>query len=108
MAKAIKIKLDTLYSVRGASETSPQNYTDATIEVFAADSSVTIRATTNPDYDQGYADLPVVTSQAAAGDVYQTDATRAVSFMSFSCSDSAAEVYVSGFVMTELPEPNED
>jgi hypothetical protein len=108
MAKATKIKLDTLYEVRAASEATPQFYTVPTIEIYAAEAAVTIRATTNPDYDQGYADLPVVTSSAVAGDVYQTDAARAVKFVSFSSSDSDAEVYVSGFILTEKPEPEDD
>lgn len=108
MSKAVKIKLDTLYEVRAASEATPQFYTVPTIEIYSAQSNVTIRATTNPDYDEGYADLPVVTSEAAAGDVYQTDAARAVKYMSFSSSDTEAEVYVSGFILTEKPEPEDD
>lgn len=105
MSKAIKVKLDTLYAVKAASEPTPAHYTPATIEVFDADSAVTIRATTNPDYDGGYADLPEVTTSAAKGEIYQCDLTRAVRFLSFSCSDSSAEIYVSGFTMTEKDEP---
>lgn len=107
MSTAIKVKLDTLYAVKAASEVSPAHYTPATVEIFDAGSDVTIRATTNPDYNGGYADVPVVTTEAASGDVYLCESDRAVKFISFSCSDSTAEIYVSGFTMTEVAEPND-
>ena len=105
MSQGIKIKLDQLYEVRCASEPTPAHYTPATVEIFDAGSAVTIRATTNPEFDGGYADLPVVTSSAVEGEIYQCDLTRSVRFLSFSCSDSDAEIYVSGFVLTEKDEP---
>lgn len=102
MAKAIKVKLDTLYAVDIASEKLPAHYTPATIEIFSAGSAVTIRATTNPDFSGTYSDLPEVCNDAAQGDVFETEVTRSVRFVSFSCSDSTAEIYVSGFSMTEV------
>lgn len=107
MSKAIKVKLDQLYKVEMAGENSPAHYTPATVEIFDADSAVTIRATTNPDYDGGYADLPVATNEAAEGEIYQCDLTRSVRFISFSCSDSSAEIYVAGFKLEEVAEPVE-
>lgn len=105
MSTAIKVKLDQLYEVRCASEISPAHYTPATVEIFDADSAVTIRATTNPDFSGGYADLPVATDEAIEGEIYECDLTRSVRFISFSCSDSDAEIYVAGFVLTEVDEP---
>ena len=105
MSKAIKVKLDQLYKVDMASEVSPAHYTPATVEIFDADSAVTIRATTNPDYEGGYADLPVATDEAVEGEIYQCDLTRSVRFISFSCSDTSAEIYVAGFKMEEIDEP---
>lgn len=97
MATALKIRLNQLYKVSAASETTPNFYTPATIEIVSATSDVTICATTNPDFDGAYNELPVCTSEAKAGEVYQTDVTRSVRFISFSCLDSAAEIYVAGF-----------
>lgn len=101
MANAIKIKLDTLYKAKCAGEPNPAHYTQATVEIFSASSDVTIRATTVPDFDGTYSDVPEVTTEAKEGEVWQCEATRAVRFLSFSCSDSDAEIYVSGFVLTE-------
>lgn len=105
MANAVKIKLDQLYKTKCAGEPSPDHYTPATVEVYSAGSDVTIRATSNPDFAGGYADLPECTSEAAQGEVWECDLTRSVRFVSFSCSDSDAEVYVSGFKLEEVPEP---
>mgnify|MGYP007133705357 CR=1 FL=1 len=52
MSRAIKVKLDTLYKVSMASEVSPAHYTPVTVEAVSASSNVTIRATTNPDFDE--------------------------------------------------------
>lgn len=105
MSQGIKVKLDQLYEVRCASEPTPAHYTPATVEIYDASSAVTIRATTNPDFAGGYADLPEVCDDAAEGDILQCDLTRSVRFLSFSCSDADAEIYVSGFVLTEKDEP---
>lgn len=105
MAKAIKVKLDQLYKAEAAGEPLPAHYTPATVEIFTASSAVTIRATSNPDYDGGYADLPVSTDEAVEGEVWECDLTRSVRFLSFSCSDANAEIYVSGFRLEEVAEP---
>lgn len=105
MSKAIKVKLNQLYEVSAASEPAPAHYTPATVEIVDASSAVTIRATTNPDYEGGYADLPVVTDEAAEGEVYQCDLVRSVRFVSFSCTDTEAEIYVAGFKLEEKEEP---
>ena len=102
MSKAIKVKLDTLYSTECAGEPIPTHYSPASIEIYKASSDVTIRATTNPDFAESYDDLPVVTSEAQEGDVFECSVTRAVRFVSFSSSDSEAEVYVSGFILKEV------
>jgi hypothetical protein len=102
MSKGIKIKLDTLYATECASELSPAHYTPATVEVFSASSDVTVRGTTNPDFDGTASELPAV-GTASQGDVLQCDLTRSVRFLSFSCSDSSAEIYVSGFRLDEVP-----
>ena len=108
MSKGIKIKLDTLYATECASELSPAHYTPATVEVFSASSDVTVRGTTNPDLDGTASELPAV-GTASEGDVLQCDLTRSVRFLSFSCSDSSAEIYVSGFRLEEIPvEENSD
>lgn len=108
MSKGIKIKLDTLYATECASELSPAHYTPATVEVFSASSDVTVRGTTNPDFDGTASELPAV-GTASEGDVLQCDLTRSVRFLSFSCSDSSAEIYVSGFRLEEIPvEENSD
>ena len=108
MATATKVKLDQLYKVSMASEPSPAHYTPATVEIFDAGSAVTIRATTNPDYSGGYADLPVATDEAVEGELYECDVTRSVRFISFSCSDSEAEIYVAGFKLEEVEEPESE
>lgn len=105
MSTAIKVKLNQLYKVSMAGEPSPAHYTPATVEIYDASSAVTIRATSNPDYEGGYADLPEVLSDGAKGDLYQCDLTRSVRFLSFSCSDANAEIYVSGFRLEEVEEP---
>ena len=102
MSKAIKVKLDTLYKVSCATEPTPAHYTPVTIEVYGASSAVTIRATTNPDFAGDYDDLPVMANDAAAGDVYECPFARSVQFVSFSCSDSSAAIYMSGFVAKEV------
>lgn len=102
MSTAIKIELNELYEVRFAGEPTPAHFTKPTIEIFSASSDVTIRATTNPDFDGTYDELPVCTSEAQVGDVYVTDAGRAVRFVSFSCGDSSAEIYLSGFVVKKI------
>lgn len=107
MSTAIKVKLNQLYKVSMAGEPSPAHYTPATVEIYDTSSAVTIRATSNPDYEGGYADLPEVLSDGAKGDLYQCDLTRSVRFLSFSCSDSEAEIYVSGFKLEEVEEPEE-
>lgn len=105
MSTAIKVKLNQLYKVSMAGEPSPAHYTPATVEIYDASSAVTIRATSNPDYDGGYADLPVSTDEAVEGEVWECDLTRSVRFLSFSCSDANAEIYVSGFRLEEVEEP---
>ena len=108
MSTAIKVILNQLYKVSMAGEPSPAHYTPATVEIYDASSAVTIRATSNPDYEGGYADLPVVLSDGAEGDLYQCDLTRSVRFLSFSCSDANAEIYVSGFRLEEVGEPESE
>lgn len=103
MSKAIKVKLDTLYKVSCASETTPAHYTPVTVEIVSAASDVTIRATTNPDFDEDYDDLPEQLTDGAQGDVYECDYARSLSYVSFSCSDSTAEIYVAGLRMEEIP-----
>lgn len=103
MSRGIKVKLDTLYRVSAASEATPAHYTPVTAEIVSATSAVTIRATTNPDFDGVYSDLPVQASDAAAGDVYESKYARSLQFISFSCSDTSAEIYVSGLKMEEVP-----
>lgn len=111
MSKAIKVELDTLYKVSAANEPSPAHYTPVTVEVFDASSDVTIRATTNPDFDGTYSELPVQLSDASEGNIYECGYARSLQFISFSCSDSAAEIYVSGLKMEAIipeEEPSEN
>lgn len=96
MSRAIKVELDTLYKVSCASEPSPAHYTPVTVEAVSASSAVTIRATTNPDFDGEYSALPIQVSDMVEGDVYESKYARSLQFMSFSCSDTSAEIYVSG------------
>lgn len=103
MSKAIKVELDTLYKVSAANEVSPAHYTPITVEVVSASSNVTIRATTNPDFDGTYSELPVQLSDASEGDIYECLYARSLQFVSFSCSDSSAEIYVAGLKMEEVP-----
>lgn len=102
MSKAVKIKLDTLYKVETATETVPHHYTPVTVEVVSASSDVTIRATTNPDFDGEYNQLPVQLSDGAEGMIYECPYVRSLQFVSFSCSDSSAEIYVAGLKMKEV------
>ena len=102
MSKAIKVKLDTLYKVSCASEPTPHHYTPITVEVVSAASDVTIRATTNPDFAGEYNQLPVATNEAAEGEVYECPFARSLQFVSFSCSDSTAEIYLAGLIATEV------
>ena len=102
MAKAIKIKLNTLYRVSAAAEPIPQHYTPVTVEVFRASSDVTIRATTNPDFNGSYNELPAQIEDGAQGVIYECAYARSLRFMSFSCSDSAAEIYVAGLTLEEI------
>lgn len=102
MSTAIKAKLDTLYKVSAASELTPAHYTPVTVEIVSASSSVIIRATTNPDFDGTYSELPSQVVDAAAGEVYESLYARSLQFISFSCSDSSAEIYVAGLKMEEI------
>ena len=102
MSRAIKVKLDTLYKVSMASEMSPVHYTPVTVEAFSASSAVTIRATTNPDFDGDYDDLPTVVDDMAEGDVYECKYTRSLQYIAFECSDSSAEIYVAGLNLVEI------
>lgn len=102
MSKAIKVKLDTLYKVSMAGEVSPAHYTPVTVEAVSASSSITIRATTNPDFDGAYDDLPIQVSDMAEGEVYESKYTRSLQFVAFECSDSSAEIYVAGLSLKEI------
>lgn len=103
MSTSIKIKLDQIYKVDAASESTPEHYTPATIEIYSAGSNVTIRATSNPDFTGDYDELPVITDEAAEGEVWQSDLVRSVRYLSVSCSDADAEIYVAGFDLKEVP-----
>lgn len=102
MAKATKIKLNTLYKVSIASEPVPHHYTPVTVEVFKASSDVTIRATTNPDFAGSYNELPAQITDGAQGVIYECAYARSLRFVSFSCSDSSAEIYVAGLALEEI------
>lgn len=102
MSKAVKIKLNTLYKVETASEPVPHHYTPVTVEVVSAASDVTIRATSNPDFTGEYNQLPVQLSDGAAGSVYECNYARSLQFVSFSCSDSSAKIYVAGLILQEV------
>ena len=102
MSTAIKVKLNTLYKVSCATEPTPAHYTPATVEIYSASSDVTIRATTKPDFNGTYSELPVMINDGAEGEVYECPYARSIQFVSFSCSDSDAEIYMSGFVTKEL------
>lgn len=103
MSRAVKVKLDTLYKVCCASELSPAHYTPVTVEIVSADSNVTISATTNPDFAGSYDELPAQISDGVEGEIYECQYTRSLAFMSFSCSDSNAEIYVAGLKLEEVP-----
>lgn len=107
MSKGIKVKLDTLYKVSAASEPTPAHYTPVTVEVVSASSAVTIRATTNPDFDGTYSELPSQVTDAIAGEILECQYARSLAFASFSCSDSSAAVYVAGLRLEEVPSENE-
>lgn len=102
MPKAIKVELDTLYRVMPV-KTNFVGNDKPTIEIFSAGSDVTIRGTTNGDFEDSYANLPEITDQAAQGEVYVTDCGQNIKFLSFSCSDTTAEIYVSGFNLIVSP-----
>lgn len=102
MSKAVKVKLDMLYNVETATEPTPHHYTPVTVEIVSASSDVTIRATSNPDFDGTYDELPVQLSDGAEGSVYECPYVRSLQFVSFSCSDSSAEIYVAGLKLKEV------
>lgn len=102
MSKAIKAKLDTLYKVSAANENSPTHYTPITVEAVSAASNVTIRATTNPDFDGAYSALPIQVSDMAEREIYECGYARSLQFLAFECSDSTAEIYVAGLKMEEV------
>jgi hypothetical protein len=102
MSKAIKVKLDTLYKASVATEPTPHHYTPVTVEIVSASSDVTIRATTNPDFDGSYNELPAQVEDGAEGMIYECAYARSLQFVSFSCSDSSAEIYVAGLKLEEI------
>lgn len=102
MSNAIKVELDKLYRVSPINVNFVGNEKPS-IEIFSAGSNVTIRATTNGDFKDAYSNVPEVTNSAVQGEVYVTDCGDNIKFMSFSCSDSTAEVYVSGLNLTVTP-----
>lgn len=103
MSTAIKVKLNTLYKVSCATEPTPAHYTPVTVEIVSAASDVTIRATSNPDFDGDYSELPEQITEGSAGDVYESKYARSLRFVSFSCSDSDAAIYVAGLKLDEVP-----
>jgi len=102
MSRAIKVKLNTLYKVSMAGESTPAHYTPVTVEAVSASSDITIRATTNPEFDGGYDDLPVQVSDMAEGDIFESKYTRSLQYIAFECSDSSAEIYVAGLNLKEI------
>lgn len=102
MSNAIKVELDTIYRVSPI-KSNFVGMVNPTIEIFSATSDVTIRATTNDEFTGSYSDVPEVTDEAAEGEVYVTDCGENIKFMSFSCSDSNAEIYVSGLKLIVTP-----
>lgn len=108
MSKAIKVKLDTLYKTSMASEVTPAHYTPVTVEVVSASSAVSIKATTNPDFDGSYSDLPVQISDAAEGDIFECKYVRSLQYISFGCSDTSAEIYVAGLRLEEVEDSSEE
>lgn len=102
MSRAIKVELDTLYKVSCASEVSPAHYTPVTVEAVSASSDVTIRATTNPDFNGAYSDLPVQVNDMAEGDVYESKYARSLQYIAFECADTSAEIYVAGLNLVEV------
>lgn len=102
MSNTIKVELDKLYRVSPVKS----NFTGGSkpsIEIYSANSAVTIRATTNGDFEDTYANVPEVTDSAASGEVYVTDCADSIKFMSFSCSDTDAVILVSGFNLIVSP-----
>ena len=96
----MKVELDKIYRV------SPENINfvgvhKPCIEIASANSDVTIRATTNPDFTGTYSDVPEVTDEAKEGEVYVSDCGHSITFISFSCSDTDAEIYVSGLKLID-------
>jgi len=102
MSNVIKVELNKLYRV----SSQKNNFVGAvkpSIEIFSANSDVTIRATTNDEFEDTYDKVPEVTSSAVKGEVYVTDCGDNIKFMSFSCSDSSAAILVSGLNLTVSP-----
>lgn len=102
MSRAIKIKPNTLYKAAIATEPVPHHYTPITVEIVSASSTVTIRATSNPDFTGSYSQLPAQVTDGAAGDIYESTYGRSLQFVSFDCSDSSAEIYVAGLKLEEV------
>lgn len=89
---SIKLELDVLYAVSTIDKFSPQGG----IEIVAADSAVTIRATTDSHFTGDYDDLPEIIDDGAKGEFYKSDVLSAIKFISVSCSDTDAEIVLSG------------
>ena len=89
---SIKLQLDTLYAVNAIDKIAPQGG----IEIVAADSAVTIRATTDSHFTGDYNDLPEIIDDGAKGDFYKSDVLSLIKFISVSCSDTDAEIVLSG------------
>jgi len=102
MAKNIKVKLNQLYRA-SAENVNFVGSMKPTIEIYSASNDVTIRATTKSDFEDTYSNVPVVTSSAKEGEVYVTDYGENITFVSFSCSDSDAEILVSGLNLIPTP-----
>lgn len=107
MPKTIKVKLNTLYRVSPVKENFVSG-SKPTIEIYSASGDVTIYATTNPDFEGVYSTLPVVTDEAAQGEVYVTDCGDSLKFMAFGCSDSDAVILASGLNLIESPKHKVD
>ena len=86
------LELDTLYAVNTIDKFSPQGG----IEIVAADSAVTIRATTDSHFTGDYSELPEIVNDGAEGDFYKSDVLSAIKFISVSCSDTDAKIVLSG------------
>lgn len=102
MPKVIKVALNKMYRVAPV-DMKLVRTSKPSIEIFSANSDVTIRATTNEEFEDSYSALPVVTSEAKQGEVYVTDCGENIRFVSFSCSDTDAEIFVSGLNLIVSP-----